>query len=198
MNFIGLYFIFFFLENDLFSVSLCNTPTVQGMCAGQQELGFSPTQLVVAGPEGLGVRENAFAYSPSMGVVWDSSRQSSSKGAYLGLLPTKTSRLLIQSCGNGLSFISNGRHVFLTRFVNLFSHLIFVVVVITFLFGGVFLCVSASIRWFFLFFLPSKWAVCALCSCGALLSGSTLHVGGCMKDTQVVVYVIRIFQDYFH
>jgi len=45
----------------------------------------------------------------------------SSIWACRGLLPTKTSQLLILLCGNGPSFISNGSHVFLTRFVHLFS-----------------------------------------------------------------------------
>src|SRR6266851_3653998 len=52
-------------------------------------------------------------------------------GACYGLLPTKTSRWLIQLGGSGSSFSSSVSQVFITRLVNLFSRLIFVAIILS-------------------------------------------------------------------
>ena len=75
--------------------------------------------------------------------------------------------------------------MFFTRLVDLFSCLIFIAIILSLvslvlhqsvvLFGGV--CIFYVLAHQLVDFLPSKWAVCVLCSCSALLSGFTLHVG---------------------
>jgi len=119
------------LENDLFSASLRNCLLSNLNKRWVAGVWIQPYPARCSQARGARMRGKIHLRTAPlvMGVVWDSG-QSSSIGAYHGLLPTKTSQLVIQLCGNGPSFVSNGFHVFTTRFVNLFSCLIFVAIIL--------------------------------------------------------------------
>jgi len=155
--------ILFFLKNDLFSSRLRNVTTfteywAAGLRAGVE---FSPTQLVVAGPRGPGARENTFVYSPGVGVVWDQVT-GLPEGHIVTSYPLKPRCCVVSMCLVCIDCVERGVSSSAMLSVGL------CLVVYHFLrVSGLF------------FFLPRRWTLsgCALCSCGALLSGFSLHVG---------------------